>query len=247
MIRKSLNKQFSFIPRQIFREFFRLLRTRGFFSPGLGLASAILGLQFLMPGALHAVDHKLNFSNDNIPDVVTYDPSNNTFVYQNAIAGSTPTSVRMENAGIGDQGVVGDFDGDGITDFATFNREVGSYVVRASSSGTEVGIGIGGAGDFAYSANLDGDSCDDYVTFNPATGKYTFGYCASANVEREAQIIAPRPGLAPVIGDFDCDGTDDLGVFDRYTSRWTIQRKQYCFKFLLCLWPSGRYSNPCRL
>ena len=183
-------------------------------------------LIFILSGATvaYASDHKLNFTLDPNPDLVLYNPSSNTFYFQDAVEGASQTAVTLSSTETGDQGVLGDFDGDGLTDLATFERNTAFWNIRYSVDASEESLQLGDRGDFPYSADIDGDGCDELVSFSPETGIFSYSLCSSREARETAQVISEtKSGLVPVLGDYDGDNQDDFAVYDRSSNLWTIR------------------------
>ena len=70
--------------------------------------------------------------------------------------------------------VPGDFDGDGLPDYAVFRPETGTWFWLESSTGDETWqmAGWGEAGDVPMPADYDGDGTTDLAVFRPATGQW---------------------------------------------------------------------------
>ncbi len=130
-------------------------------------------------------------------------------------------SVRFGYAGT--VPVVGDFDGDGRSDYGCYDAagipgavNPGQWYFMKSTDGFDASVSFGYAGTVPVVGDFDGDGTDDYGCYD-AAGNYgqppgswyfmmstrgfttkTFGYA----------------GTVPVVGDFDGDGTNDYGCYD---------------------------------
>ncbi|MBF8191786.1 fibronectin type III domain-containing protein [Nonomuraea sp. K274] len=123
---------------------------------------------------------------------------------------------------------VGDFDGDGRDDVATFTRGTSADVYVALSTGTGFagsrkwhdrfaqGEEIPAVGDF------DGDGRDDVATFTRGTSADVYVSLSSGSVFRQDgwrwHDRFAQGGEIPAVGDFDGDGRDDVATFTRGTS-----------------------------
>ncbi|MBK9462119.1 MAG: VCBS repeat-containing protein [Sphingobacteriales bacterium] len=137
--------------------------------------------------------------------------------------------------------LVGDFNGDGKDDIATFTRGTTADVYVAISDGTK----FNGTGDLwngnickgieiPLTGDFNGDGKDDIATFTRGTTANVFVYIStgqkfnSPNVVVTANPIAAvlTPWLSsfcygtqtPLVGDFNGDGKDDIATFTRATT-----------------------------
>ncbi|MBB5868283.1 hypothetical protein F4553_001662 [Allocatelliglobosispora scoriae] len=120
--------------------------------------------------------------------------------------------------------VVGDFNGDGKDDIATFTHDTAGDVYVALSTGSSFGAGIkwheffAPAGEFPAAGDVNGDGKDDIITFTqgPAT--------ASDVIVGLSNGSSFGPGLKwhdlfavgaeqPRVGDVNGDGKDDIVTF----------------------------------
>ena len=119
--------------------------------------------------------------------------------------------------------VIGDFDGDGVEDIATWLRTTTKQVYVALSYGTGMhtetvwleSIGVDD-GDLLFSGNVDGDSYDDLVLFARNQGKvYVALSTGSGFSEPEIwhNFFAVSTYERPRVGDLDADGSDDIITF----------------------------------
>ncbi|MFC3454243.1 FG-GAP-like repeat-containing protein [Amycolatopsis speibonae] len=124
--------------------------------------------------------------------------------------------------------VVGDFDGDGKDDIATFTRgTAGDVFVAFSDGGKFVGDSLQWHGDFAFgdeipaSGDFDGDGKDDIAVFTRGTAADV--YVALSNGARfVGNGVKWHENFAfgaelPAVGDFTGDGKADIVTYTRGT------------------------------
>ncbi|MBE9593949.1 MAG: VCBS repeat-containing protein, partial [Proteobacteria bacterium] len=125
----------------------------------------------------------------------------------------------------GDKPVIGDFDNDGVDDIGVVREEavgVVNALVWYIDTGHDYGVAelifpYGLAGDKPVIGDFDNDGVDDIgVVREEAVGVVNalVWYIDTGHDYGAAEFIFPY-GLAgdkPVIGDFDNDGVDDIGV-----------------------------------
>jgi hypothetical protein len=126
--------------------------------------------------------------------------------------------------------LVGDFNGDGLDDIATFTRGAsgaagaGVVYVALSTGSAFAGTAIAWAQDFGYGTeppavgDFNGDGLDDIATFAQATGYVYVGisngarFLANTGESVWNTWFAPT-GETPAVGDVTGDGRDDIVTF----------------------------------
>lgn len=116
----------------------------------------------------------------------------------------------------------GDFDGDGITDTATYTPSTGNWDIKESSQPNgdltfTLGAGIPSVAD------LDGDGKTDATVYNPITGVWT-AYKSTVGIVTLGSIpgLTPLPGDIPVPGNYENTGKADLAIYRPSTGTFYI-------------------------
>jgi hypothetical protein len=116
--------------------------------------------------------------------------------------------------GLGDTPVVGDFNGDGITEPAIWRGSAGVWIIPRSPTFTSFSFYSWGAtGDTPISADVDGDGQTDIGYWRPSTGVWGFlqsryGY----SYDSPLFFSWGLPLDKPVMADYDGDGYADPAV-----------------------------------
>lgn len=153
------------------------------------------------------------------PTISVWRPGTGTwYIVENADFNHPLTRVWGES---GDVPVLGDYDGDGITDYAIWRPSTGTWWILPS---TNPGIAMtrtwGVSGDIPVPGDYDGDGITDFAVWRPSTG--TWWIIPSSN---PGSIITRTWGVSgdiPVPGDYDGDGKTDLAVWRPSTGTWWI-------------------------
>jgi hypothetical protein len=116
---------------------------------------------------------------------------------------------------------VGDYDGDGQTDYAVWRpSDTNWYVLLSGSQNAPSVTGWGVAGDIPIAGDYDGDGKADWVTWRRSNGWW--------NTQLSGSNYTPYYvgwGLAgdiPVAGDFDGDGKTDFATFRPSNGWWNV-------------------------
>ena len=125
--------------------------------------------------------------------------------------------------------LVGDFDGNGLDDVASFSRGVYGQVHVAASNGSKF-VNTGGPwiSNFALGhaipqvGDFNGDGRSDVASFTSGDGVWVaLSTGSSFAPPRRWHNIGGDESLVPVIGDFDGDGVDDASWVD-YSSSFVL-------------------------
>ena len=125
--------------------------------------------------------------------------------------------------------VVGDFDGDGYHDIASYHSEAGNWVVARStgssfahsvwaSFGTRSGWTSPLMGDF------NGDGRDDIANYHPNTGNWVVAESVGTTFVASvwASFETKKNWASHLVGDFNGDGRDDIANYHSGTGSWVV-------------------------
>lgn len=113
---------------------------------------------------------------------------------------------------LGDQPVVGDYDGDGIDEIAVFRPATGEWLTPDRLIAT-----VGGAGMTPVPADYDGDGKTDPAVYDARTGIWRFAGGKKVTLGNEDSW--------PVPADYDGDGRAEIAVWNRQTGVWKTLTK----------------------
>ncbi|MBV9300580.1 MAG: VCBS repeat-containing protein [Acidobacteriaceae bacterium] len=143
-------------------------------------------------------------------------------------AANSPQTVALNGTGVGgvafggvqlgDVRVIGDFDGDGKLDVATWRASNGIwYVYESSNPGVLTEEQWGAPGDIPVPGDYDGDGKTDFAVWRPSLGTW---YILPSKTRRSYYVQWGAPGDIPVVGDYDGDGKTDLTVWRPSNQIW---------------------------
>lgn len=166
----------------------------------------------------------VDFDGDGASDLAAYNTENipgtqNLWYIKTATGTNTTNSFGYS----GTIPVTGDFDADGITDYGCYDpdgipgtTEPGSWFVMLSYVGF-VEFTFGYKGTVPVIGDFDGDGVDDVGLYDAdgLPGKALPGswYIVTSSEGFRTEQFG-YAGTVPVVGDFDGDGTEDIGCYD---------------------------------
>jgi len=153
-------------------------------------------------------------------------PSSNTFLLRNSnSAGQPDQQVPFGQAG--DQPLAGDWNGDGTDKPGVFRPSTGQFLMRLNN-GTVITVNFGQAGNLAVVGDWDGNGIDTPGVFDPATGQWqiTNGF-KGQNLNNNTPPVSftftlGQNGDIPVVGDWDGNAIDGVGVFRTGNANWIL-------------------------
>ena len=126
---------------------------------------------------------------------------------------------------IGDIPLAGDWNGDGIDDFGIFRPSEARFLLDANGNGVWDDV-AGGDKDFQFGrrdsdiplvGDWNGDGIDDIGVYRPSRTRFLLDLNSNSVWDGvsggDNLVIFGSPNNTPIIGDWNADGTDDIGVY----------------------------------
>lgn len=165
---------------------------------------------------------RIKFEN---PDTIgVYRPSNSNFFLRNTnTTGNAEITVGLGSAG--DIPIAGDWDGDGDDEPGVFRPSTGQFILRKSSISfcffppCTITLNFGQFGDLPVVGDWNGDGIDTVGVYRIINGSGNWLLSNSPNVNGTTPVVNipvfafGLPGQLPVVGDWNGDGRDTVGVF----------------------------------
>jgi Trypsin len=123
----------------------------------------------------------------------------------------------------GDHPFSGDWNCDGIDTPGLYRRTDGFvYLRNANSQGNaNIRFFFGDPGDLPLAGDFNGDGCDTVSIYRPSESRIYVINELGANDgglgAAEFSFLFGNPGDSPVVGDFNADGTDEIGLYREST------------------------------
>ena len=165
-------------------------------------------------------------------DLIVWRPGTGTWFYlfsSNNYNYAAQGQKQWGNAGLGDQPMLGDFDGDGLVDLTVWRASTGDWFWLKSTLSYDQNQpgnkqwGNSGLGDIPLVGDLDGDGVSDLTVWRPTDS--TFYYLTSLSgynyaAQGQKQWGASAQSDIPMLGDIDGDGGADLIVWRPAVGTW---------------------------
>lgn len=126
-----------------------------------------------------------------------------------------------------DQPVVGDWDGSGTDKVGVFRPSTGQFLLQVNAR-TVITVNFGQFGDFAVVGDWDGNGIDTPGVFNPTTGQWQLtNGVQNQNLNNSTPPVnftftLGQSGDQPIVGDWDGNGIDGVGVFRQGNSTFFL-------------------------
>ncbi|MGQ0540750.1 MAG: FG-GAP repeat domain-containing protein, partial [Blastocatellia bacterium] len=167
---------------------------------------------------------QFDFDEDGKTDIAVYragaTPTAESFWY---ILNSSDFTFRVVQFGIGEDKIVaGDYQGDGVMDFAVFRPSNGTWYhsrITGNPSTNFVGIRWGTSTDIPVVGDFDGDGANDAAVFRPSEGNWWIRRSIDGSAFVQNWGLTTDK-LAPA--DYDGDGDTDIAVFRPSNGTWYI-------------------------
>ncbi|MBA3352531.1 MAG: VCBS repeat-containing protein [Blastocatellia bacterium] len=141
-------------------------------------------------------------------DLAVWRPSSGVWWVMGGAGGSQPANQSWGLAN--DKPVVGDYDGDGKTDFSVFRPSTGEWYVLQSSDHTWSVSAWGTSTDIRVPADYDGDGRTDRAVWRPSARVW---YVVKSSDQSAIYLPYGALGDAPAQADYDGDGRADIAVW----------------------------------
>ena len=119
----------------------------------------------------------------------------------------------------GDTPFLGDWDGDGVDTPGLYRRSDGFVYLRNSNTQgiADVRFFFGNPGDVPLAGDFDGDGDDTVSIYRPTEQRFfvinELGSGEEGLGEADYSFLFGNPGDQPVVGDWDGDGVDEIGLY----------------------------------
>ena len=143
----------------------------------------------------------------------------------------------------GDVPVVGDWDGNGISDIGVFRSSSGMWYLDTTRTGIiSSSFRFGKPEDVPVVGDWDGNGISDVGVFRSSTGMWYLDTTRTGIIS--SAFPFGKPGDVPVVGDWDGNGISDVGVFRSSVRMWYLDTTRTgVIRLILPLRKNGRCSG----
>jgi hypothetical protein len=158
--------------------------------------------------------------------VGVFQPAINQFQLRNSNS-TGPVDQVITFGQAGDQPIVGDWNGSGTDKPGVFRPSTGQFILQISAL-KAIFVNFGGPGSIAVAGDWDGNGIDTPGVWDPATGQWQLTNGINGlNVQNSFPTAVftftfGQNGDVPVVGDWDGNGIDGVGVFRQSNSNWFL-------------------------
>lgn len=162
---------------------------------------------------------RANFNGDSLPDLVTW--NSNTGNWRVGLLGTindvSTLSFNWGSGSFGDIPALGDFDGDGKTDYSVYRNSDGNWYILLSSNSSWLVFKFGLPGDIPVPSDYNGGGLTDIAVFRPSDGNW---YIWFSETQQFSAVHFGSGGDKPVPADYDGDGKTDIAVYRPSEGSW---------------------------
>jgi hypothetical protein len=165
-----------------------------------------------------------NYDGSLYNDLVMWNPITGDWSSAEALWLGGDATVKRFNWGLGtlgDEPVIGDWDGDGRSDYAVYRQTNGAWYIYRSLSSIPLIFQFGITGDRPVPADYDSDGLTDAAVFRQSTGDW---YIWLTGPQHLMALHWGKDGDRPVPQDYDGDGKTDIAVYRPSEGNWYILR-----------------------
>ena len=130
---------------------------------------------------------------------------------------------------VGDEPVVGDWNGDGTDEIGVYRSTTGMWYLDTDGNGRwdlpgDTRFRFGVPGDTSVVGDWNGDGTDQIGVYRSGTSMWYLDTDGNGrwNVPGDTYFRFGVPGDTPVVGDWNGDGTDQIGVYRSATGGWYL-------------------------
>ncbi|MBS3095206.1 PKD domain-containing protein [Candidatus Woesearchaeota archaeon] len=166
-----------------------------------------------------------DWNNDSIDTIGVYRPSTSTFYLSNS--NENPNADITSTFGIlGDVPVIGDWNNDGTDTIGVYRKDTSTFRLRNSNTpgNADIIVTFGFEGDVPVIGDWNNDGTDTVGVYRVSNGPLFKGssrfFITNSNTPNPQVSLITNFGMfsdVPVIGDWNNDGTDTVGVYRKDT------------------------------